>query len=320
MELRHLQHFIAVAEEKHFTRAAQRANIAQSALSSSIRALEEELGAPLFVRTTRQVRLTAAGDVFLDKARRVLEAAREAREAVAAINGLERGTLDLGAVQSLPAFVDLPALLAEFHGRFPGIEVRLSQGCWHQLAEKLRNGALDLAILPLGDLSPEIATAKIACDALVLVCPARHRLAGRKTVRLAELAREPFVDFQSGWGTRRLVDQGFAEAGLERRTAFEVSDLDSMLALVERGLGVALMPEEVARARREAGRRDAFAVVEIAGPELCWELVVAHRADGRNGASALDRAPRAFLDLLMARTAAALPHTALPQAGPPRAA
>ncbi|MFG1429428.1 LysR family transcriptional regulator [Xanthobacter sp. V2C-8] len=303
MELRQLQHFVAVAEEGHFTRVARRANIVQSALSSSVRALEEELGAQLFVRTTRQVRLTAAGRVLLDKARHVLAAAREAREAVAAVAGLERGALSIGTVQSLPAFLDLPALLARFHAAFPAIEVRLCQGGTGELLEKVRAGALDLAVLPLCHAPADIATTLIACEALVLVCPKGHRLTRRARVGLCDLAEEPFVDFEPGWGTRGVVDRGFAQAGAGRRLAFEVSDLDTLLALVARGLGVALVPEAIARTRASA-----LAVVELAEPELCWELVVAHASPGpatgakaaRDRRAALDGAPRAFLDLLVA--------------------
>lgn len=310
MELRQLQHFVAVAEEAHFTRAARRVNIVQSALSNSVRALEEELGAQLFVRTTRQVRLTAAGRVFLDKARHVLAAAREARDAVAAVAGLERGSLSIGTVQSLPAFLDLPALLSRFHAGFPGIEVRLCQGGTDQLLEKVRAGALDLAVLPLCHPPADIATRLIACEALVLVCPRGHRLTRRPEVTLADLADEPFVDFEPGWGTRGVVDCGFAEAGVERRLAFEVSDLDTLLALVERGLGVALVPEAIARARASA-----LAVVELAEPELCWELVVAHMGTAHGSArperdrrAVLDGAPRAFLELLTAPGLAAAPE------------
>jgi DNA-binding transcriptional LysR family regulator len=97
VDIRQLQHFVAVAEEKHFTRAAQRVNIVQSALSNSIRLLEEELDAKLFVRSTRQVRLTDAGRILLDKAKAALESIRDAREAVAAVRNLQRGTLSIGA-------------------------------------------------------------------------------------------------------------------------------------------------------------------------------------------------------------------------------
>lgn len=127
IEIRQLQHFILVAEELRFTRAARRVNIVQSALSTSIVTLEKERIATLFARSTRDVRLTTAGEVFLDKARSVLETVREARSNVAAVQGLKRGTLMIGAVQSLPAFLDLALLLARFQERHPGIEIRLVQ-------------------------------------------------------------------------------------------------------------------------------------------------------------------------------------------------
>ncbi|MGQ9365918.1 LysR family transcriptional regulator [Azospirillum sp. A39] len=292
MELRQLQHFVAVAEERHFTRAARRINIVQSALSASIRALEAELQAPLFVRSTRQVRLTAAGRVFLDKARAVLEAAREARASVSAVTGLERGTLAIGTVQSLPAFLDLPALLARFHALHPGIEVRLCQGGTDGLLDKVRGGQLDLAILPLCEPPAGIATTLIACEALVAACPPGHPLAGRENVPLAAVKDEPFVDFQADWGTRRLTDRAFLHAGVERHTAFEVSDLDTVLDLVARGLGVALVPEAVAEARG-----DALGIARLAAPEICWELVVAYVAGP--GAAPVEGAARAFLDLLL---------------------
>ncbi|MDQ0391595.1 LysR substrate-binding domain-containing protein [Labrys monachus] len=296
MELRQLQHFVAVAEELHFTRASQRINIVQSALSSSIRALEDELEAKLFVRTTRQVRLTAAGQVFLEKAQAVIEAAREAREAVGEVTGLRRGTLSIGAAQSLPAFLDLPEVLAAFHARHPAIEVRLCQGSSSHLLEKVRDGRLDLAIVPICAPPADVTTRLIACDALVAICAPDHALAGLPRVRLAALADEPFVDFEPSWGTRRLVDRGFAEAGIDRHIAFEVSDLGTMTELVARGLAVALVPEAIA-----AARQPRVAMVPIEGPEICWELVVAYVVGERDHEGLPDRAPQAFLDLLAAQ-------------------
>lgn len=292
MEIRQLQHFVAVAEEGHFTRAARRVHIVQSALSSSIRALEAELEAQLFIRSTRQVRLTAAGRVLLDKARLVLAAIADARLVVAATQGLQRGTLRIGTVQSLPAFLDLPALLARFHGLHPGIEVRLCQGSSTLLLEHIRAGRLDLAFLPLGDPPGDVATRMIACEALVVACKPGHPLAGRENVALSDLRDLPFVDFEPDWGTRRLADAGFAEAGIARHIAFEVSDLDTLLALVARGLGIALVPEAIAQAH---GAR--LGIARLAAPEICWELVVAYLADA-GGAAPGDPAPRHFLELL----------------------
>lgn len=288
MDLRQLRHFVAAAEEEHFSRAAKRANVVQSALSTSIRLLEEELGAQLFVRTTRQVRLTEAGRVLLDRARVVLDAAREAKEAVARVAGLEQGSLHLGATPSLPGFIDLPALIALFHERYPGIEVHLSQSNARQLLDRLLAAELDLAVLPMGEAPPEIETFKVVSERMVLIAAHGYRGARNGKVRLAELANESFVDFESGWTSRRLVDGAFADAGVMRRTAFEVSDLDTMIALVARGLGLAVVPKRVAETRRSV------AAIEIDGPEIRWELVVACRKSEER----INNVPRAFMQLV----------------------
>lgn len=289
MDLRQLRHFVAAAEEQHFSRAARRANVVQSALSTSIRMLEEELGAQLFVRTTRQVRLTEAGRVLLDRARIVIEAAREAREAVARVAGLEQGALHLGATPSLPGFIDLPSLLALFHERYPGMEVHLSQGNARQLLDRLLAAELDLAVLPLGEAHPDIEILPIARERMVLIAPPGHRLARRPRVALAELAADSFVDFEPGWTARQLVDHAFGDAGVRRRTVFEVGDADTMTALVARGLGLALVPRKLIE-----GRRRSVVAIEIDGPEIWWQLVVACRKAEERASNAA----RAFMQLV----------------------
>jgi DNA-binding transcriptional LysR family regulator len=292
LEIRQLKHFVAVAEEKNFTKAAQRMNIVQSALSNSIRLLEEELDAKLFVRSTRQVRLTDAGQMLLDKARIALESIQDARDAVAAVRKLERGKLSIGTVQSLPAFLDLPSLIEKFHAEYPGIEVRLRQGSSTELIEKIRSGRLDLAFLPLSESPTDIKTDMIACEALVAGCAPGHPLAGANNVSLTALKDEPFVDFEPDWGTRKLVDQGFFGAGISRHIAFEVSDLETLLELVSRGMGIALIPEAIAEARKPS-----LGIAHLAEPEICWELVVAYLAGGEDEGPP-DHAARAFLNLL----------------------
>lgn len=294
VEIRQLQHFVAVAEEKHFTRAAQRVNIVQSALSNSIRLLEEELDAKLFVRSTRQVRLTDAGRILLDKAKAALESIREAREAVAAVRNLERGTLSIGTVQTLPAFLDLPSLIERFHAEYPGVEVRLRQGSATELIERVRSGRLDLAFLPLSESAADINANMIACEALVVACAANHPLAGTSNVSLAVMKDEHFVDFEPDWGTRKLVDQGFFGVGISRHIAFEVSDLETLLELVRRGMGIALLPEAIAQARQPL-----LGIARLAEPEICWELVVAYlAAEDADDPGPPDHAARAFLGLL----------------------
>lgn len=140
MELRHLQHFVAVAEDQHFTRAAERLLVSQSGLSASIRSLERELQTPLFVRTTRRVTLTEAGRALLVEAERILAQVRAAHEAVAAVQGVLRGTLALGAEQCI-AGVHPAELLADFRRRHPDVEIRLRQGARRHWRRRSRRDA-----------------------------------------------------------------------------------------------------------------------------------------------------------------------------------
>jgi DNA-binding transcriptional LysR family regulator len=296
MDLRHLEHFVAVAQERHFTRAARRLNIVQSGLSASIRALEGELGTSLFQRSTRRVDLTAAGRVLLTEAQRVLHAAREAKAAVAQVEGLQRGRLAIGSIQSLAPFLDLPASLGRFHAAFPGVEIRLSLGSSAALVEQVREGQLDLAFTQyFGPLPNDLCVRMLACEALVLACAPSHGLAGRRNLPLGGIAGEVFIDLSQDWGLRRQIDQSFRDAGLARRTGFEVNDVSMQLDLVARGLGVALVPEAVVTARAAEGRHAPVAHAELA-EEICWELamIFASSEGGRPAAAAA----RAMVEML----------------------
>jgi DNA-binding transcriptional LysR family regulator len=297
MNLKQLEHFLAVADEQHFTRAAKRMNIIQSGLSASIRALEEEFGAPLFVRTTRRVEMTSAGQVLYERAHRIINSVREAKTAVAAVNGLQKGELKLGTCASLNAFVDLPLLLGEFHALHPTIEIKLCHSTATNLMNRVREGALDVAFLPLFEKPRDVMTSSIAVDRLVIACPAAHPLAGRKTVKLKDLADEPFVDFQLEQGTRRIVDRAFSELGLVRKTTLEAGDVQVLLDLVARGLGIALVPETFARARAASRDGPSIGIAMLQRPGIRWELVVAFA--GMSGAAqAKNPAIKAFADVL----------------------
>ena len=149
MELRQLEYFVGVAEERHFTRAAEQLMVSQSGLSAAIRSLEDELGAPLFVRSTRSVDLTDVGKAFLPEARQTLARAAAAWSAVAEVQGLLRGTLTVGTVQCLYG-VDLPALLDVFHEKYPAVEIHLIQDGTLELIGGVRDGSIDLAFVALG--------------------------------------------------------------------------------------------------------------------------------------------------------------------------
>lgn len=257
MELRHLQHFVAVAEDRHFTRAAERLMVSQSGLSASVRALERELQAPLFVRTTRSVTLTEAGRALLVEAERILAQVRAAREAVAAVQGVLRGTLSLGTEQCI-AGVDVARLLARFRRRHPDVEIRLRQAGSSALAEEVAAGRLDLAFaVRAGDDSDHLRCAPLTSEPMTVLCHPSHALAQDGTVAPEELAGEAFVDFHPDWGPRRTTDAMFARAGVQRTVSLEVSDVHSLLELVQEGLGIAVVP------RHFGFKREASALVSL---------------------------------------------------------
>ncbi|MEW2544447.1 LysR family transcriptional regulator [Streptomyces sp. NPDC047002] len=282
MELRHLEYFVAVAEERHFTRAAQRLMVSQSGLSASVRALERELGAPLFVRSTRRVELTDAGRALFVEASRALASVRSAKEAVAAVQGLLRGTLAVGTEQCI-AGVDVASLLARFRSEHPGVEIRLRQAGSAALAADVAEGRLDLAFLALSCSVPDgIRLLPLTRERMVLLCRPEHPLAVREQITWAELADETFVDFHTDWGARSRTDSAFASAGRERRVALEVNDVHSLIELVGHGLGVAVVPRPVARKPQAA----MLCTVELADADSCqWEVSVAV-PEGRRTTSA----------------------------------
>lgn len=279
VELRHLEYFVAVAEELSFTAAARRLHVVQSGVSVTIRALEKELGAPLFERSSQRVSLTDAGVALLPEAHAALDAVRAARDAVRGNQGGLRGAVDIGAMTAV-AVIDLPALLCRFHMNHPGVAIRLrvsSRGS-AGLAQALAAGELDAAFLSLEGTTPGGLTARqLASYPMVLLVPAGHRLASRRRVALHELADEEFVDFPPGTGSRDLVDRAFAAAGLRRRVSLE-ADMASAATYVRYGLGITLLPEFAAPDTPD------LRAVAVGDPTLRWTLSVATSSTRRPSA------------------------------------
>ena len=248
MELRQLEHFVAVAEERHFTRAAQNLLISQSGLSASIRALEVELGAPLFVRSTRRVELTAAGKALLADSVRTLASAAAAQNAVAAVRGLLRGTLSVGAEQCVGP-VDIPSELAAFRTINPGVDIRLRFAGSADLMESVASGQTDVAlVVDSGHVTQGVRLVPLASHGLVVLSRLDRSLP-TESCEVTDLAAEQLVGFQAGWGCRVLAERAFASAGLNYRPSMEVNDVHSLLDLVGLGLGVAVVPAPFGRKR-----------------------------------------------------------------------
>jgi DNA-binding transcriptional LysR family regulator len=249
MELRQLTHFVAVAEELHFTRAAARVHVVQSSLSASIRTLEGELGTALFVRDSRHVMLTQAGRALLPAARRALTAADEGRDAVAGIRGVLGGQLHVGAIQTL-AVIDLPALLTRFHHAHPGVTIRLSHDAAPVLAGAAADAELDIAFID-GPTDPAALTrVEIGHDDLVLAVPHGDPLATRASIELGDpvLRDRDFVDYRADSGLHAQIDVACAAAGLARRTVCEAQNMQYLTELIQHGLGISVLPPMSLRA------------------------------------------------------------------------
>ncbi|MFT3889873.1 MAG: LysR family transcriptional regulator [Arachnia sp.] len=246
MELQQMRYVVAVAEERNFTRAAERCHVVQSALSHQIKALERELGVTLFARTNRRVELTTAGAAFLAPARASLEAAGRAASEAAAAAGEIRGTLTIGMIPTVTA-IDIPAALAAFHRAYPAVQIRLRGGGSHEFVAAIAEGTMDVAVLglPEGPAPDGVRTAVIARERLVAVVSADHRLADRRRLRLDDLADEAFVDFPEGTPGRAPSDLAFRAAGVRRDVTFEATSTDVILDLVRHGLVVALLSPAV---------------------------------------------------------------------------
>jgi len=270
MELRQLEHFLAVAEERHFTRAADTLRISQSGLSASIRALETELGASLFTRSTRRVELTQAGAALLEESIRTLASASAAREAVAAIRDVLGGTLTVGTEQCL-GVLNLPQELAQFRRQHPGVHINLGFRGSAQLLDELASGRLDLALLALCSPTPQgVRLAPLSTEPFVVLCSPQHRLASAKTLRIADLAAETFVGFEEDWAARVLVGRAFSAEGLNHSVELEVNDVHTLLDLVEHELGVAVVPAHFAHKRP-----DRLTAIPLTGSGLEWTVAIA---------------------------------------------
>lgn len=289
MDLRHFEYFVAVAEERGFTRAAARLHVVQSGVSAVIKALERELGAELLERTSKRVVLTDAGEALLPRARAALDAVRAARDAVDEVRGGLRGTVRIGTLTSV-GMIDMPALLGAFHRAHPEVKLRLevsSQGSVG-LLDGLIDGSIDLALASVPGRPPAgVRVRQLLCERLELVLPADHRLAGAAEVTVADLAGEPFVDFPEGYGNRFVVDRAFAAAGLPRQVAIQVTDIGSGASYVREGLGVAILPRFAVPDER------GLVVRPLAGSDLEWPLGLAVSA-----LRAPSAATRALIELI----------------------
>src|SRR5450432_995237 len=248
IELRHLRYFVAVAEELHFGRAARRLNLSQPPLSQQIRKLEEILGYPLLLRTSRSVSLTTAGAVFLQRARRTLGNVQRDIEEMRDIGRGEVGSLNVGFVGS-GMLATLPAIFRTYREAYPRVRLRLHESFTSQVIDGLRNGAFDAGVLRDGDPTEGLEVTTILSEPFVAVLPAGHPRAGQKSISPASLRDEPFVYYPRSAGNRAYEKPFtvFEEHGFRPRIVQEASHWLTILRLIGAGLGVSIAPACVER-------------------------------------------------------------------------
>jgi DNA-binding transcriptional LysR family regulator len=299
MEFRQLVVFVAVAEQRSFTRAAGALHLVQSGVSATVRSLELELGSPLFDRTSRRVALTPAGEALLPRAREALRALEAAGDSIAAGPS---GRVRIGVAAVPIDLVRLPDALAGLRDEHPAISVTVvstTRGTTG-LIKALRGGEVDLALIAIAREPGGIDLHPLPDVRLDLVVAATHRLAGRARVALPDLVDEDFVDMPDGWAARELTDRAFSTAGIHRNVGYQVGDPRTAADFVRAGLGVALLPAS------SVTDRTGLDVIELE-QTLRLPVSIAVPSDGRLGAAGqavLDR----LLDLTAGRLEPGLPR------------
>lgn len=277
MEIRQLKAFVAIAEARTFTAAAQRTHYTQAALSMQIKQLEKEVGLPLFVRMPRRVVLTEAGERLLERARLILREHDSALSELSELAGAERGRLRLGSASGMVSAEALPAILKRLHKSHPHAEVSVTSGTSEELVKKIHGGELDMAFVSLPVQARNIETELLSKDQLVAIASPRHPLATQRVISAFALAGEKLILSERGGNTRRLIEEFFSEAGLKPKVAMELSRQAAIKNMVMSDMGVGIVPLSTAREDVERGRLVRW---WIEGVRINWELGIARLSGG----------------------------------------
>ena len=277
MEIRQLKAFIAIAEAKTFTAGARRVHVTQAAISMQIRQLEEEVGIPLFIRTPRRVILTQAGEMLLDRARKILREHDTALMEVAEIAGAEYGRLRIGSASAMFATLQLPEILKGLKEKFPNAEIQVVSGTSASLIEKISHGEIDIAFVSLPVEAANIQTEMLFSDEIVAIAHPTHPLAKQKVISAATLAGEPLIMGEKGGNTRRRIDEFFAQMGVKPHVIMELSRQDSINKMVEKNMGVGIAGVKTS-AEEVANKKLVSWWIE--GAQINWDLGLARLRGG----------------------------------------
>ena len=269
VDLRQLEIVRMVAETGSFTAAARRLHVSQSAVSRQVLLLEEELREPLFIRLGRKVRLTGTGEALLQLSRRVLADIRDTTSAIVEHHHTLKGTIHLAGGMTVCLHV-FPALLKEYRRRHPDVEVKLTTGGTSQIVQQVRAGAIDVALLTLPVEGADLMQLPTMREELLLVIPPVHPLARQRRVVPDDLHGQPFVVYERGSSTRRVIEEMFARKQIQPRIVMETENVEILKALVAIGMGMTVIPyqavaREVRAGQLKCARLDGVSIVRETG-------------------------------------------------------
>jgi DNA-binding transcriptional LysR family regulator len=277
MDIRQLKAFLAIAEAKTFTAGARLVNVTQAAISMQIRQLEDEVGLQLFTRTPRRVILTEAGEMLLERARRILREHDAAVAEIAELAGAEYGRLRIGSASAMFATAQLPSILQNLKETFPNAEITVSSGTSQILVDKILHGEVDIAFVSLPVDNSHVTTELLFSDEIVAIAHPQHALADQKFISAAGLAGEPLILGEKGGNTRRLIDDFFSAANVRPNVVMELSRQEAINQMVENNMGVGIAGAKTVSKEISEGRLASWL---IEGAEIKWDLGLARLRGG----------------------------------------
>lgn len=242
IELRQLEYFLAVSKELHFTKAAEKLNISQPSLSQQIRALEHEVGMPLFDRIGKKISLTEAGRVLLSHSKTIFHEVEQARSAIQDLNGLHHGSLTIGSLLTVVNYLLPPAIL-DFNKQYPNIELSVLGLRTGEIREKLLQNELDIGITFLPVQDKEIVSIPLYKSELTLVVPTSHSLTERKYVSIEELQDYPLILLPKNFYLTELITSHCQNFNFKPKPILEISTMESLIQMVAQGMGITVLPK-----------------------------------------------------------------------------
>jgi DNA-binding transcriptional LysR family regulator len=273
MELRLLRTFKAVADAGSFTQAASRIHLTQAAVSVHMRQLEEELGAPLFLRVNKKLYLTETGRALLGHAETIIRAHDEAKADLAAIGGPSRGRLRLGVASTAITAHPLPEILSEIKRKYALLDLSVVGGTSERIIEQILAGGIDAGLVSLPVEASDVLTETLRSDRLIAAMSPQDKLARSRVVTAEELSSEPLILGEKGGNTRRLIDLFFEKHKLEPKIVMELQRTEAIIKMVELGFGVTILPRS--SVHKNVARRTLRAA-PVRDLDLKWEFGVAY--------------------------------------------